>query len=69
MLLVAIAGLNLLAFYVTGIARSLGGIAPDAPAPQGAKVVAAVSLVAWFGVILFGRLVMYNEALLYTLGL
>jgi hypothetical protein len=69
MALVAIAGLNLLAFYVTGIAPALGKLAPDAAAPHDAKVVATVSLIAWFGVILFGRLIMYNEALLYTLGL
>jgi hypothetical protein len=69
MVIVGIAGLNLLAFYATGIARALGKLAPDATAPLNAKVVAGVSLVAWFAVILFGRLIMYNEALLYTLGL
>jgi len=69
MVLVAIAGLNLLAFYVTGIAAALGRLAPDATAPRNAKIVAGVSLVSWFAVILFGRLIMYNEALLYTLGL
>ena len=69
MILVGIAGLNLLAFYATGLARALGKLPPDAAAPRGAKIVAGVSLVAWFAVILCGRLIMYNEALLYTLGL
>ena len=57
MVLILIAGLNLLAFYVTGIA------------PMSAKVVAALSLLLWFGVIFFGRFIMYNDTLLYALGL
>ena len=69
MLVVLIAGLNLLVFYVAGIERSLAGVAPDGDAPRNAKIVAGVSLVAWFGVILFGRLIMYNDTLLYALGL
>jgi hypothetical protein len=69
MVVVGIAGLNLLAFYVAGIARALGKLPADAAAPPSAKAVAIISLVAWFAVILFGRLIMYNEALLYTLGL
>jgi hypothetical protein len=69
MILVLIAGLNLLAFYVTGTSRAAVGVAPDDDAPRNAKVVAAVSLFAWFGVIFFGRLIMYNDTLLYALGL
>jgi hypothetical protein len=69
MLLVLIAGINLLAFYATGIAKAADGVGPDGDAPAGAKVVAAVSLVCWFGVIIFGRLIMYNDTLLYALGL
>jgi hypothetical protein len=33
-----------------------------------AKVVAAVSLLMWFGVIVFGRYIMYNDTLLNALG-
>ena len=69
MLLVLIAGINLLAFYATGIARAAHAVAPEGTAPTNAKIVAGVSLVAWFSVILFGRLLMYNDTLLYALGL
>jgi hypothetical protein len=54
---------------VTGIARHADAVTPEGTAPTGAKVVAAVSLVAWFGVIFFGRFIMYNDTLLYALGL
>lgn len=69
MLVVLIAGLNLLAFYWTGIAHKADATPPDGSAPAGAKLIAGVSLVAWFAVILFGRLIMYNDTLLYALGL
>jgi len=44
-------------------------VEPSGDAARGAKIVAAVSLVTWFGVIFFGRLIMYNDTLLYALGL
>jgi hypothetical protein len=69
MLLVLIAGINLLLFYVLGIAEEANAVGPNDPAPRRAKIVAAVSLVAWFGVIFFGRLIMYNDTLLYAFGL
>lgn len=69
MILVLIAGLNLLAFYVLGIARLANAVTPDGRAPLNAKVVAGVSLVVWFSVIFFGRMIMYNDTLLYALGL
>ena len=69
MSLVLIAGINVLIFYLTPIARELAAIEPNGEAATNAKVVAAVSLVAWFGVIFFGRLIMYNDTLLYALGL
>jgi hypothetical protein len=69
MIVVLIAGLNLVAFYATGVARKLKVVPADGVAPGSAKVVAAVSLVAWFSVIVFGRLIMYNDTLLYALGL
>jgi hypothetical protein len=69
MVLILIAGLNLLLFYVMGIARAADAVAPDGDAPTSAKVVAAVSLVAWFSVIVFGRFIMYNDTLLNALGL
>jgi hypothetical protein len=69
MLLILIAGVNLAAFYFMGIARDLESVAPGGDAPVSAKVIAIVSLVAWFGIIFFGRLIMYNDTLLYALGL
>ncbi len=69
MLLIVIAGLNLLAFYVTGIARQADAVTPEGIAPTSAKIVAALSLLLWFGVIFFGRFIMYNDTLLYALGL
>jgi hypothetical protein len=69
LVLIVIAGLNLLAFYVTGIARKADAVTPEGIAPTSAKVVAALSLILWFGVIFFGRFIMYNDTLLYALGL
>jgi hypothetical protein len=69
MLLVLIAGVNVLIFYLAGIARAADAVTPAGNAPGSAKIVAAVSLVAWFGVIFFGRMIMYNDTLLYALGL
>ena len=69
MITVLIAGINLLVFYVAGIERTLVAVTPEGDAPVGAKVIAGVSLAAWFSVILFGRLIMYNDTLLYALGL
>lgn len=69
LLLVLIAGINLAAFYFTGLAKAANATGADESAPMGAKVVACVSLICWFGVICFGRLIMYNDTLLYALGM
>ena len=69
MIIVLIAGINLLIFYFTGIQRSLAGVPPDGNASGGAKAVAAVSISAWIMVIIMGRFIMYNDTLLYALGL
>jgi hypothetical protein len=69
MILVLIAGINLFAFYALGIARRADATPRNGDAPRSAKAVAAISLVAWFAVIFFGRLIMYNDTLLYALGL
>ena len=69
MVCILIAGLNLLAFYALGIAKKANAVEPGGDAPTSAKVVAAVSLVLWFGVIYFGRFIMYNDTLLYAWGL
>jgi len=69
MLFMLVAGINLLAFYATGISREASGVGPAGDTEPNAKLVAVVSLVAWFAVIFFGRLIMYNDTLLLALGL
>jgi hypothetical protein len=69
MLLILIAGLNLAAYYFTGIARAAATVPAASDAAPAAKVVAVVSLLAWFGVIYFGRMIMYNDTLLYAFGM
>jgi hypothetical protein len=56
MVLVLLAGLNALAFTFTSH-RRLAATGPDYDAGPIVKVSAAVSLLLWFGVILFGRLI------------
>jgi len=60
-----LAGLNVLAFYLTGMARVTGALAPGYHAPLPAKIIAATSLFLWIGVIYFGRMIMYVDVL-YT---
>ena len=69
MLCILVAGVNLLLFYALGIAKAADATEPGGDAPLSAKVVAAVSLLLWFGVIYFGRFIMYNDTLLYAWGL
>ena len=69
MLLILLAGMNLLAFHLSGIARAADAVPAGGDAPAGAKVVAAASLLFWVGVIFLGRMIMYNDTLLYALGL
>ena len=56
LLFIVLAGLNALAFYVTGIARRVDALRPGEPAPPSAKFIAATSLVLWIGVIYWGRM-------------
>jgi hypothetical protein len=57
LLFIALAGLNLLAFYVTGTDRVVEKLAPGDSAPLLAKAIAFASLSLWLGVIYFGRLI------------
>lgn len=56
MLFIALAGINVLLFYVTGLQRRVDEMSPGQDAPGGAKVIAAVSLLLWVGVIYWGRM-------------
>lgn len=56
MLFIAIAGLNVLVFYVTGIARKVEALGSGDDAPWSAKIVAGLSLFLWIGVMFWGRM-------------
>jgi uncharacterized membrane protein len=53
---VVLAGLNVATFYVTGIFDAAEKLGPGADAPRGAKVIAALSLFLWIGVMYLGRM-------------
>ena len=55
----AVAGLNVLVFYATGLFRKVENLGPGEDAPLAAKVIAATSLVCWFGVLYMGRMLPY----------
>lgn len=60
---------NLLIFRFSGLEERVYQVPAGGSAPGSAKAVALLSLVAWTFVIIFGRLLMYNDTLLYFLGL
>jgi uncharacterized membrane protein len=53
----ALAGVNLLGFYVTGMSRAVDELRVGDDAPRLAKAIAGASLFLWLGVIYFGRLI------------
>jgi len=53
----ALAGLNALLFYVTGVGRQVDAVGAGEEAPGGAKAMAVASITLWTGVLYFGRLV------------
>lgn len=57
LLFIFLAGLNLLAFYVTGMARTVDTLGPEDDAPFLAKSIAGTSLFLWMGVVVLGRLI------------
>jgi hypothetical protein len=57
----ALAGLNLLAFYRTGMSRAVDRLGPGDDAPTMAKVIAGTSLFLWLGVVYFGRLIPWGK--------
>jgi hypothetical protein len=68
MLFVAVAGLNVAAFYLGGIDRRVAAVGPGGDAPAAAKLIAAISLGCWIGVIYFGRMIPWADAIHYALG-
>jgi hypothetical protein len=58
MTLVALAGVNVLVFYLT-IFRRVRSLSPTAPSPFQARMSGAVSLLCWMGVIVCGRMITF----------
>jgi len=52
-----LAGLNLLAFYVTGMSKAVDELKPGEDAPALAKFFAGASLFCWVAVMFFARLI------------
>jgi hypothetical protein len=60
LLFMGLAGFNALAFYVTTYQRTIDGDRGSRPeVPRSAKVIAAISLCLWIGVIVCGRLLTF----------
>jgi hypothetical protein len=55
----ALAGVNVLIFYVSSLARAVEALGPGDDAPLGAKLVAAASLFLWVAVMYMGRMLPY----------
>jgi len=56
MLFIALAGINVIVYYVTGLYRRVDPVGAGQDVPFAAKLVAATSLFLWVGVIFFGRM-------------
>lgn len=59
MLFLALAGLNIGAFYTTGVYQTVETLGPGEDAPTPAKVVGAVSLFLWASVLFCGRMLAF----------
>jgi len=57
LIFIALAGTNLLVFYLTGVSRSVDVLGPGDDAPPLAKAIAGTSLFLWLGVLVAGRLI------------
>jgi hypothetical protein len=58
-LFMAVAGLNVVAFYGTSAFRQLATLEPEAEAPVSAKIIAGTSLGMWVAVLICGRLLTF----------
>lgn len=56
MLFVLLAGVNIMYFYFTKLDKKVEALGAGESAPTGAKVVAVMSLLLWFGVMFWGRM-------------
>jgi hypothetical protein len=53
---IALAGVNAILFYVTGLSRRVDGVGAGHDVPAAAKLTAAASLILWIGVMYWGRM-------------
>jgi len=60
LLFILLAGLNLAAFYVTGMSRAVESLRANDDAPLLARGIAGVSVFLWAGVIYLGRLIPWD---------
>jgi hypothetical protein len=58
-LLMVLAGINILVFYGTDTFAELKKLAPDANPPLRIRIIAGTSLCAWVGVLMCGRLITF----------
>ena len=56
---IALAGVNAVVFYATGVARQVAVLGPGDEAPTAAKIIAATSLFLWAAVMYMGRMLPY----------
>lgn len=56
MFFIFLAGLNLVAFNITGVSRKVDYVGPGEDPPMLAKVMAGTSLFLWIGVMFWGRM-------------
>jgi uncharacterized membrane protein len=61
LLAILLLGVNAAAFYLTGVFGGVENLGPGEDAPVSAKLVAASSLILWFGVIILGRYIQYYQ--------
>jgi len=59
LLFILLAGINVLVFYKT-VYPEVMALGPEEEAPPLAKAIAGTSLFLWFGVLFFGRMIMYT---------
>jgi hypothetical protein len=68
MLFLALAGANAAYFYLSPLDKAVKALGPGEDTPRAAKVIAATSLALWISIIYFGRMIPWEEAILYALG-
>ncbi len=61
LLFLGLAGLNLLAFYLTGMSRAVDQVGAGQDAPPLARLIGGISLVLWICIMYFGRVIVWGK--------